>query len=71
MSAFKKLIWRVEAFAYDVVCLFLKPFSFETISSFGGWLLRKIGPRSSKQKIVLKGLSLAFPDLSSDELKAL
>lgn len=71
MSAFKKLIWRVEAFAYDVVCLFLKPFSFETISSFGGWLLRKIGPRSSKQKIVLKGLNLAFPDLSSDELKAL
>ena len=71
MSAFKKLIWRVEAFAYDVVCLFLKPFSFETISSFGGWLLRKIGPRSSKQKIVLKGLSLAFPDLGSDELKAL
>ena len=71
MSAFKKLIWRVEAFAYDVVCLFLKPFSFETISSFGGWLLRKIGPRSSKQKIVLKGLSLAFPDLGSDKLKAL
>lgn len=71
MSAFKKLIWRVEAFAYDVVCLFLKPFSFETISSFGGWLLRKIGPRSSKQEIVLKGLSLAFPDLGPDELKAI
>lgn len=66
-----KLSWRFEALAYDVVCLLLKPFSFRAISNFGGWLLRKIGPRSSKNKIVETGLRLAFPELGESELKAL
>ncbi len=67
----KKLAWRFEAFAYDIACLLLKPFSFQTISGFGGWLLRKIGPRTSKQKIVETGLRLAFPDLNESEINKL
>ena len=66
-SLLKKIGWRAEAFAYDAVCLALKPFSFERVSGFGGWLLRKIGPRTSKHKIILTGLGLAFPELSKDE----
>lgn len=70
MSAFKKIAWRIEAFAYDVVCYCLKPFSFAQISAFGGWLLRKIGPLTSKQTIMMTGLRLAFPHKTADELKA-
>ena len=70
-SFVKTLGWRLEAFAYDVVCLLLKPFSFDQISSFGGWLLRKIGPRTSKQKIMETGLRIAFPDLKNAALKKL
>ena len=70
-SVIKKLGWRLEAFAYDVICFLLKPFSFGQISSFGGWLLRKIGPRTSKQKIMETGLRLAFPDLNKSEIKTL
>ncbi|MGB0908031.1 MAG: lysophospholipid acyltransferase family protein [Maricaulaceae bacterium] len=63
--------WRLEAFAYDVVCLLLKPFSFAAISRFGGWLLRMIGPRTSKQHIIKTGLNIAFPDLAENERKTL
>ena len=71
VSWLKTLSWRIEAFAYDVVCFFLAPFSFERISNFGGWLLRKIGPRTSKHKIMMTGLKLAFPNKSNSELKTL
>lgn len=67
-APFKKRIgWRLQVFAYDLVCLLLKPFSFDQISRFGGWLLRKIGPRTSKQRIIETGLDIAFPDLSEDK----
>lgn len=58
------IMWRLEAFAYDVVCLLLKPFSFDQISGFGGWLLQKIGPKTSKHHIARTGLQTAFPDAS-------
>ena len=67
----RKLGWRSEAFAYDAVCFALKLFSFERVSSFGGWLLRKIGPRTSKHKIIMTGLGLAFPELSENEKQVL
>lgn len=69
MSALKKFGWRIEAFAYDVVCFCLKPFSFAQISNFGGWLLRKIGPHTSKHRIMMTGLRLAFPEKTQAELK--
>ena len=67
----KKLGWRIEAFAYDVVCFLLKLFSFDQISGFGGWLLRKIGPLTSKQHIMKTGIGIAFPELSHKEVKDL
>ena len=63
-SLSKRIAWRMEAFAYDCVCLLLKPFSFDRISAFGGWLLRLIGPRTSKNHIMQTGFDIAFPDLS-------
>ncbi|WP_371397018.1 lysophospholipid acyltransferase family protein [Fretibacter rubidus] len=59
----QRIIWRMEVLAYDFICLLLKPFSFDQISRFGGWLLRKIGPLTSKHKIMQTGFDIAFPDL--------
>jgi len=67
----KKLIWRVECFTYDMLCFVLKPFSFGAISGAGGWLLRQIGPLTSKHKIAETGLRLAFPEKSDTEIKQL
>ena len=71
ISLLKKISWRIEAFAYDLICVLLRPFSFRAISRFGGWLLQKIGPLTSKHKIMITGLRLAFPDKSSSDLQNL
>lgn len=68
MSLGKKIGWRLEALAYDVVGLVLKLFPFGGISAFGGWLLRLIGPLTSKHKIAKTGLEIAFPEKSEGEI---
>lgn len=65
----KKIGWRLEALAYDVVGLILKLFPFSGISAFGGWLLRIIGPLTSKHKIAKTGLEIAFPEKSEADIK--
>ena len=71
MSLGKKLAWRLEALAYDVVGLILKLFPFSGISAFGGWLLRLIGPMTRKHHIAKTGLQIAFPDKSEAEIAQL
>ena len=70
-SLLKKIAWRAEAFAYDVICLLLKPFSFGAISRFGGKALEIIGPRTAKHNIIMTGLKLAFPEKTETELNTL
>ncbi len=67
----KRIGWRLETVAYDIVSLLLKPFSFDQISAFGAFIVGLIGPLTSKQKIARKGLETAFPGASEDELKTL
>ncbi len=67
----QKLAWRLEALAYDVVSFFLNLFPFSWISKTGGWIVRKIGPLTSKQKIAKTGLQIAFPDMPDEELNNL
>ncbi len=70
-SLARRISWRVEALAYDLVCLLLKPFSFDQISAFGGWIVGLIGPLTSKHKIARTGLRIAFPNASDNEIKQL
>lgn len=64
----QKLAWRLEALAYDVVSFLLNLFPFSWISATGGWIVRKIGPLTSKQKIAQTGLKIAFPDMPDKDL---
>ena len=68
MSLGRKLGWRLEALAYDMVSLLLKLFPFNAISAFGGWLLRLIGPLTSKHRIAKTGLKIAFPEKADSEI---
>ena len=68
MSLGRKLGWRLEALAYDMVSLLLKLFPFNAISAFGGWLLRLIGPLTSKHRIAKNGLKIAFPEKADSEI---
>ena len=68
MSFGRKLGWRLDALAYDIVGLILKLFPFNGISAFGGWLLRLIGPLTRKHHIAKTGLEIAFPDKNEAEI---
>jgi len=68
MSLGKKIGWCLEALAYDIVGLILQLFPFGAISAFGGWLLRLIGPLTSKHKIAKTGLKIAFPEKSEADV---
>ena len=70
-SLSQKLIWRLEALAYDLLSLALKLFPFRAISAFGGWLLRLIGPLTSKHRIAETGTNIAFSDKSQAEINQL
>jgi len=63
----QKIAWRLEALAYDVVSFLLNLFPFSWISATGGWIVRKIGPLTSKQKIAETGLKIAFPNMPEAE----
>ena len=67
----KHLSWRGEVFAYDCVRTLMRLFPFDTISNFGGWLFRKIGPKTSKHKIAEFGLRTAFPEADDAQIAKL
>ncbi len=67
----KRVSWRIEALAYDVVSFILNLFPFAWVSRAGGKLLRLIGPLTSKHKIAKRGLKIAFPEKSEAEIKVL
>ena len=58
----KRLGWKLEVIAYDVVSLLLRALGFARASGFGAWVMARLGPRTSKQRIVMRNLEIAFPD---------
>lgn len=64
----KRIMWRLELLAYDIVCGIMRLFPFGVISGFGGWLLRLIGPHTKKHQIAKTGLKIAFPDANEAQL---
>jgi len=67
----RRAAWRLEALAYDVLSLLLRLVPFKALSAFGGWLLKTIGPLTSKHHIARTNIKIAFPDLSTAETQAL
>ncbi len=71
MSDDIKFSHRVEAFFYDAVTGLLRRLPFAWVSAAGGFLLRLLGPLSSKQHVARTNLRIAFPDASEPEIKGL
>ena len=67
----KRIGWWLEVVAYDLLSLALRGLGFARASALGAWLLRRIGPRTSKQRIVTRNLEIAFPDLDETERRDL
>lgn len=65
------LLWRLEALAYDGVTALARLFPIDTVSDFGAWLLRRLGPLTSAHRTAERNLRIAFPNLSQAEIDAL
>ena len=62
---------RFEALAYDVVTGLIRLLPFGFVSALGAFIVKGIGPFTSKRHIVETGLRTAFPEKSDAEIKAL
>ena len=56
------LVWRFEAFAYDVFLALFRLLPVDAASGLGGWLLRRVGPLTGPDKTASRNLRLAFPE---------
>lgn len=63
----QRLLWRLEAFGFDLVSGLMRFLPVETASSFGAWLFRTLGPRLPIQRLVARNIELAFPEKDADE----
>ena len=60
------LLWRLEAFGYDIVTGLLRAMPVDMASAFGGNLLKLVGPLSGAHKTADRNLRLAFPEMTAE-----
>ncbi|HEX8570564.1 MAG TPA: lysophospholipid acyltransferase family protein [Caulobacteraceae bacterium] len=56
------LVWRLEAFGYDLFLALFRLLSVDAASALGGRLLKLVGPLSGPHKTASRNLRLAFPE---------
>jgi len=61
--AAQDLMWRLEAFGFDVFTLVMRALPIDVASALGGRLARWIGPLTRQHRVAGRNLRLAFPDL--------
>lgn len=65
----RRIGWRLEALAYDLVSGLFHLLPLDWASAAGGALLRLIGPLTGEQRVAMMNVAFAFPDLSDAERK--
>jgi KDO2-lipid IV(A) lauroyltransferase len=62
------LAWRLETLGFDILSFSLRLLPLDWASTFGGWLLRKLGPLNSAHRTARINLKIAFPDKPDAEI---
>ncbi|WP_411289132.1 lysophospholipid acyltransferase family protein [Phenylobacterium sp.] len=70
-SLAQDLVWRLEAFAYDVAAGLARIFPIDAVSDCGAWLFKRLGPLTSAHRVVERNLRIAFPDADDAEVARL
>lgn len=65
------ILWRLEAFAYDVVTGLARLFPIDAVSDFGAWLFKRLGPLTDTHRVAEINLRIAFPNASDAEIARL
>lgn len=64
----QRVLWRIEAAAYDVVEALARAFPIDAVSDFGSALFRRLGPLTSSHRVAETNLRIAFPQASDAEI---
>lgn len=65
------LMWRAEALAYDLAEAVARKFPIDTVSDFGAWLFKTLGPLTSAHRTAETNLRIVFPDADDAEIARL
>jgi KDO2-lipid IV(A) lauroyltransferase len=65
------LLWRTEAFAYDIAATLARIFPIDAVSDFGSWLFRTLGPLTSAHRVARINLGIAFPGAAESHIERL
>ena len=65
------ILWRLEAFAYDLATGLARAYPIDAVSDFGAWLFSRLGPLTSADRVAETNLRIAFPEASDAEIAAL
>lgn len=67
----QKVLWRLEAGAYDLAEFLARLFPIDAVSDFGALLFRTLGPMTSPHRVAEINLRIVFPEASDDEIARL
>jgi KDO2-lipid IV(A) lauroyltransferase len=70
-SRAQDLVWRLEAFAYDVAAGLARIFPIDAVSDFGARLFQRLGPLTSAHRVAERNLRIVFPDATDAEIATL
>jgi KDO2-lipid IV(A) lauroyltransferase len=65
------LLWHFEAWLYDFARFLARRFPIDTVSDFGGWLVRKLGPLTNNHRVAETNLRIVFPNAPDSEIARL
>jgi KDO2-lipid IV(A) lauroyltransferase len=61
----------LEAALFDAACGLARLFPIDSVSNFGAWLFRLLGPLTSAHRVAERNLRIAFPDAPDAEITQL
>jgi KDO2-lipid IV(A) lauroyltransferase len=70
-SLAQDIVWRLEAFAFDIVTGLARLFPIDMVSDFGAWLFKRLGPLTSTHRVAEINLRIAFPQADDAEIARL
>lgn len=70
-SYVSKTIWMLEAALFDAAMLFARLFSVDSVSDFGAWAFRTLGPLTGANRVAERNLRIAFPEADEAEINQL
>ncbi len=64
----QNILWRLEVWAFDGFCAIMRALGLDRASTFGGWLLRQLGPLTKTHHVARLNMQMVWPDIDDQTL---